>query len=645
MTAKISEISLKGAQENADEILDGDSNYLVFMPTAKPDEDGTLTDDVNFIKFDAKKMVTLLEEGKSEELSLELISILNYFDEYLVTNLRKEDIPMMNILAKLIVMIMVDDKYEIPEQLLLKFIDHNPTISNILRVSDFKNSDIAIKALQGNKNNLFKCMVLYGPRNTVEIDIEQFFKYDKFIASFWWSSVLDYTRNSNSEIIYNNMQKLLRSKAVKQNYAVLSHRGDIPDNMTHANFWTSYIDPNQEEPIKHMINNALKPYIFKTPDMSRADKKKILLVSWFFKKGHAVYKSLSPLIYSLKGHYHITHVALEPTETTEREIIDTELFDEVLYFYKDGRIDTKVIDRMLSGEWGILYLPDVGMNMLSVCIANTRIAPIQIMSYGHPVSTYGSQVDYFIAGRNTEVPDHPERFYSERLVMIPGLGTLPVLPKYELKRPAKAMDRVVISCSWGSVKFNYPHLLRLKKIIERAKNDVVYLFSGLYAKKFSMIPFALELQELLGFEQVITTPQYNYDDYMFLIESSDFGIDSFPFGSYNRIIDTLYCRKPLVALEGDRAYNRLASALYRDIGLEELIATNEEEFVDISVRLIDDEGFRNDLVSKIEKIDLEDAIYNTGNEKYFRKAFEYIIANHEKLQKEGSRKPIIIEKD
>ena len=69
----------------------------------------------------------------------------------------------------------------------------------------------------------------------------------------------------------------------------------------------------------------------------------------------------------------------------------------------------------------ILYA-DVGMDAFSYFLAFARLAPVQCVTWGHPVTTGISTVDYFISGCDLEIDD-AEQHYSEKLVRLPGLPT------------------------------------------------------------------------------------------------------------------------------------------------------------------------------------------------------------------------------
>lgn len=66
------------------------------------------------------------------------------------------------------------------------------------------------------------------------------------------------------------------------------------------------------------------------------------------------------------------------------------------------------------------------MSWTSTFLANLRLAPVQFTVQGHSVSTFGTQIDYYFSGDETE-PDVEEQAaheFSETLVLIPGMGVV-----------------------------------------------------------------------------------------------------------------------------------------------------------------------------------------------------------------------------
>jgi predicted O-linked N-acetylglucosamine transferase (SPINDLY family) len=104
----------------------------------------------------------------------------------------------------------------------------------------------------------------------------------------------------------------------------------------------------------------------------------------------------------------------------------------------------------------------------------------------------------------------------------------------------------------------------------------------------------------------------------------------------------LYLRKPTVTFEGNKWYNRIGSQMLRVVGLEELIAKSAEEYIRLTLKLIDDEQYRLSIQEKLKQADLNSTIFSSDSKNYFKKAIDFLIENHERLKHETSRKPIRI---
>ena len=137
----------------------------------------------------------------------------------------------------------------------------------------------------------------------------------------------------------------------------------------------------------------------------------------------------------------------------------------------------------------------------------------------------------------------------------------------------------------------------------------------------------------------------SYADYMAAMETVHICIDSYHFGGCNTVADGLFLGKPTVTWEGDKWYNRIGSQMLRLAGLKEMAASSEEEYLEIALRLINDDDYRAEMEEKVRTADLENTVFGTQDAKYFQKAIDYLIANHERLQQDPDRTPIRIERD
>jgi hypothetical protein len=280
----------------------------------------------------------------------------------------------------------------------------------------------------------------------------------------------------------------------------------------------------------------------------------------------------------------------------------------------------------------------------SIALANMRLAPIQICSPGHPVSTWGADIDYFVSGQDVEIREHPERNYSERLLLLPGNGCVNNVPQYERVGHEKACSELLINCPWYSYKLNYPFCKALKEIVDRSKRPLrLRIFVGAsLLESASYIPFARELKTLLPDIPMDVITDLQYAEYMALMEEGDLSIDSYPYGGCNTIADSLFLRKPIVTWEGQRWCDRIGSQMLRQVGLSELAATSESEFVERALRLIGDDSYRSEIATRLERADLNATIFSAADAKYFRKGVEYVMEHHEELQSRPDRSPIVI---
>lgn len=331
--------------------------------------------------------------------------------------------------------------------------------------------------------------------------------------------------------------------------------------------------------------------------------------------------------------------------------METNLFQDIKHVYIDSKTGHFHVDAIASNDFMVAYYPDIGMSVESLMLSNLRLAPIQLCGLGHPVSTFGSKIDYFISGADVEISLGAELNYSERLVLLPGLGSINNYPQYQvINQPQNnkhTNSRFIIGCSWIAQKINYPLVCLLAEIVKKAKKPILFrLFAGGAEAVWQgngFVTFNRDLESILGKENFEIIPGKPYDEYMQLIQSSDICIDSYHFGGCNTVFDSLYLRKLIITFEGDRWYNRIGSQMLRTVGLSELIATNAQEYIKLTVKLINSDKYRAQLEKKLQQADLDSTIFSTQSKKYFKKAIDFLIENHEQLKSENSIKPIFIE--
>jgi protein O-GlcNAc transferase len=74
-----------------------------------------------------------------------------------------------------------------------------------------------------------------------------------------------------------------------------------------------------------------------------------------------------------------------------------------------------------------LLYADIGMESFTYYLAFSRLAPVQMVTHGHPCTTGLPSIDYFVSFEEYE-PQSNQKFYSETLVRIPGYSSRYIRP-------------------------------------------------------------------------------------------------------------------------------------------------------------------------------------------------------------------------
>ena len=291
---------------------------------------------------------------------------------------------------------------------------------------------------------------------------------------------------------------------------------------------------------------------------------------------------------------------------------------------KGERLET---DFLFDNDYDMVFYPDIGMNVESRFLSNLRLAPIQLTTNSHPVSTFGSQIDYFVTGvESEESPSLASQHYSERLVLIPGIGTHPVTPTYIPAAPKKPADPMLIGCGWGSLKFNDDMLRLLCRIRDRASRRVVFRFlPTLKVDGGGFLVFLRDLQAHLGEDAVQLFPSQPYERYMDRLAECTLALDPFPFGGNTTIVDCMALRLPIVTRCGWQFYNLAGPVMQARFGVHELSARTDDEYIEMAVRLIDDEAFRQRMVDAIRNDHMAERLASLSSAECFVKAMTHLM--------------------
>ena len=160
-------------------------------------------------------------------------------------------------------------------------------------------------------------------------------------------------------------------------------------------------------------------------------------------------------------------------------------------------------------------------------------------------------------------------------------------------------NRHIYLCPQTLFKFHPEFDLLLAGILEADPEGDLILIEGRVPEWTNRLRRRWETNLPNAAQRVQFLPAQPRDDFLALLECSDVVLDPIHFGGGNTSYEALGRGAAVVTLPGNLLRSRITTALYRKMGLEELIAHNADSYVQLSVRLATDARFRASVVDQI----------------------------------------------
>jgi len=254
----------------------------------------------------------------------------------------------------------------------------------------------------------------------------------------------------------------------------------------------------------------------------------------------------------------------------------------------------------------IIFYPEIGMDTLTIQLATLRLAPIQMVSWGHPETTGLKSIDYFLSSELFE-PIESRSNYSEKLVKLSNLGCyykklnlLPTKPNIDLT----FMEQPILLCAGTLYKYNQNDDDIFIQIIHKLKKCKFIFFDQ---QKNWTNQFKLRLNKLFESnklnidEYVIFLPWLKPSDFFWLLKNTTVYLDSKGFSGFNTAMQAIECATPIVAYDGLFLRGRLASGILKRLNLHELITNTKDEYVNLVVKVASDNSYRKKIIDLINK--------------------------------------------
>jgi len=301
---------------------------------------------------------------------------------------------------------------------------------------------------------------------------------------------------------------------------------------------------------------------------------------------------------------HLFPLATEQNAVTEylARLVDT--------FHLPATSTEQAARQIRDAGLDLLVFPEIGLDPLSFRLAAMRLAPVQCVAAGHPMTSGLSTIDYFLSVAAAE-PDDAAAHYTERLVTLPGMGIYMPPPVVQIQEGSRgpfdfAEDQVVYLSSQALFKYLPSHDELFARIAESVGNAVFVFVEGHYpawTRTFSgRLRRVFQDRGLDPARHLRFLPRQSYDGYLSLNAASDVFLD--PPGGFSggmTVRDALACGLPVATLPGTLMRNRQGAGLLIELGISDTIATDLDDYVALAVRLGQEPDWREQIARQVRE--------------------------------------------
>jgi hypothetical protein len=399
------------------------------------------------------------------------------------------------------------------------------------------------------------------------------------------------------------------------------------------------------EPKKHDIKTWFNQLLLKrltavgvvAKPITRTIKKrpKLLVIHERFVQAHAMYRCYAPMMRTLADHFYT--VALSDTSLIDEA--SDEIFDEVIRLPTERPSVKDIVTLIEQQEADVIYYSSLGMSYWTVMVAALRLAPIQIMTHGHPATSMLSTIDFVYLPR---MKGDLSLVNSEKVIMGPANVALDAHSELPAELPSllPPSDREVrIAVNSKVMKLSWRLIAVCKRIEKEAQVPV----------RFSFFP-GERLLYMDGLEAAIRTqlpnakvlPYVDYEPFLKEICKCDLALAAFPFGNTNSTVDTSLLGLPTVAHFGPESPAQTDALILEMAGLPGwLVCDNDEDYFQTALRLVNDPAERTKAMAGLNRETLRAHLFYSADSEVERDPFGDVlwgVYNHfEALQESAKR--------
>jgi len=234
-----------------------------------------------------------------------------------------------------------------------------------------------------------------------------------------------------------------------------------------------------------------------------------------------------------------------------------------------------------------------------------QLATKQVNYLGYP-GTMGSKCyDYIIADKIV-IPEENKKYFSEKVIYLPNCYQANQekinisdknLNKNDLGLPE---NKFIFACFNNSYKITPSIFKRWMNILKKCESSILWLLQDIELGRQNLWKEA----EIEGVNRarIIFAGRVPLKDHLKRLKFIDLFLDTFPYNAHTTASETIRAGVPILTLKGKSFPSRVASSILTNVGLENLIVSNLDDYETKAISLAQNhkeiENLKNHLAQK-----------------------------------------------
>ena len=286
-----------------------------------------------------------------------------------------------------------------------------------------------------------------------------------------------------------------------------------------------------------------------------------------------------------------------------RDFSTDEIARHVAVFEQVNEDPLRSGERIRAAQLDALIYPEIGMDPHHQALGSLRLAPVQCALYGHPATSGLANIDYFL-GADALEPANAQEHYREKLIRLPGLGTVPERPPPPgdgAWLDASAKGAPIALCLQNHLKLPPSFDAVLARIAQRSGARIGFFVRNTgVAKRFRariesvFAEHGLDPRHALAFFL-----SQSHERYLGGVARATLILDTPGFSGGATSLDAFSTGAPVLTWQGTMARGRQTAGMLALMGIDGLVAADENDYIDKAVALLADEPRRAALRAQI----------------------------------------------